>query len=205
MAANFRIVLQAFGLNQVKVIRYNSGQGQESPAGSPAEFPDQQAPAAGRLNADGPDADVRSYLGTPVFADLSLRRDGQAPLRLETVLIDVSQTKNIVTTSVQGRNGTIKEYIADGDYEITIRGALVNPLTEAYPTDLVRDLHQVLLQSDIVPVVSDYLRIFEIYSIVVTSYRFSQQEGYQNMQLFEIQAISDAPVELIDEDDVQTQ
>jgi len=200
--SNFRIILRALGLNQLKVVRYQGRIGEELPAGAASDFPTQTAEAGTRLVSDGADADVRSYLGTPVFSDIAIQRDGQTPLKLETVLIDVSQSKNIVTTAVQGRNGTIKEYIADGDYEITIRGALVNPLDENYPIDQVRDLHQVLLQSDIIDVVSDYLRIFEIYSIVVTSYRFFQQEGFQNMQLFEIQALSDAPVELISEDDV---
>lgn len=201
--SNFRIILSALGLNALRVIRYQGQIGDQSPAGSRSVFPAQSGDdAAGRLVSEGPDADVRSYLGTPVFSDIAIQQDGQTPLKLETVLIDVSQNKNIITTAVQGRNGTIKEYIADGDYDITIRGALVNPLSEAYPIDQVRDLHQVLLQSNIIDVVSDYLRIFEIYSIVVTSYRFFQQEGFQNMQLFEIQALSDAPVELISEDDV---
>jgi len=47
-------------------------------------------------------------------------------------------------------------------------------------------------------VVSDYLRIFNIYNMVVVGYSFVQQAGYQNMQMFEIAAVSDDPEELIE-------
>ena len=78
-----------------------------------------------------------SYLGTPVFSNLDFiggsykNLQGEQieyeDLRIDTVLFDVSQQKNVVTTEIQGRNGTIKEYISDGDFAINISGLIVQP------------------------------------------------------------------------------
>ena len=38
--------------------------------------------------------------------------------------------------------------------------------------------------------------IFSIDTIVVESFNFPQQEGFQNTQLFEFSAVSDNPIEL---------
>jgi hypothetical protein len=160
-------------------------------------YPEQSDAGLG-LNIAGEEA-RRSYLGTPVFSDISIPRDGRPDLLLETVLIEVSMRKYIVTTPVQGRPGTVKEYISDGDYEVRIRGVLVEPGSSQYPAQQVRDLHEVLRRSEAISVVADYLRFFDIYDLVVTSYAFGQPEGYQNTQPFELTCISDNPEELIEE------
>jgi len=87
-------------------------------------------------NSDSPIG--TSYLGTPVYARLEFSKDGienqvgspstldgregARNLILETVLITVVQSKNIIKTPIQGRNGTIKEYIGEGDYMLRING-----------------------------------------------------------------------------------
>jgi hypothetical protein len=47
-------------------------------------------------------------------------------ITVDGVQIDVivSMKKNIVMTPVQGKNGSFKEYISDGDFEVTISGRL---------------------------------------------------------------------------------
>lgn len=194
---NFRLVLGALGLQGVKPVVYNFQFGRQEPAGVDARYPEQGGDGAA-LNIAG-EAARRSFLGTPVFSDIAIKREGKPNLVLETVLIDVAMRKNIVTTTVQGRHGTVKEYVSDGDYEVRIRGILANPGTNAYPIDQVRDLHEVLKRSEAIPVVADYLRFFDIYDLVVTSYNFAQSEGFQNIQTFELSCISDNPEELIEE------
>lgn len=193
---DFNLVLRTLGLQVVKPLVYGVQIGRQAPAGVDRDYP---APdAEEQLNIAGESA-RKSYLGTPVFADVAFPREGKPDFVLETVLVDVAMRKNIITTVVQGKPGTVKEYISDGDYDVRIRGILVSQGNSQYPADQVRDLHQVLQRSEAIPVVADYLRFFDIYNLVVTGYNFSQVEGYQNIQMFEITCISDMPEELIEE------
>lgn len=192
---NFTLILRTLGLQVVKPIVYGVQIGRQEPAGVERNYPEFESEV---LNIAGEPA-RKSYLGTPVFADVAFPREGRPDLVLETVLVDVSMRKNIITTVVQGKPGSVKEYISDGDYDVRIRGILVSPGNNQYPGDQVRDLHEVLQRSEAIPVVADYLRFFDIYNLVVTGYNFNQAEGYQNIQTFEITCISDMPEELIEE------
>lgn len=198
---DFRIVLSSLGLQGLKPVVYRAFIGKQAKAGSSEKFPAQTDEyAAGNIRGDSPDIARKSWLGTPVFSDVNFPREGKENIVLDTVLVEVSQRKNIVTTAVQGRAGTIKEYISDGDYDVRLRGAIVTAGHNRYPDDRVRDLHDLLRQSEAIPVVANYLQLFDIYSLVVTDFSFSQNEGFQNVQNFEISCISDTPEELLEVD-----
>jgi len=137
-----RIGINADPRQAARAILIRSGLfGLNGPQGS--DFPDQETEEITDLSGDAPDANRTSWLGTPIFADLRFPDD---ELILESVLIEVRQTKNIQRTPVQGRNGTVKEYIADGDYDITIRGVITTPRINSYPLDEVRALVSILLR-----------------------------------------------------------
>ena len=40
--------------------------------------------------------------------------------------MEISNTRNIVKTDIQGRDGSVKEFINNGDYQISIKGILSN-------------------------------------------------------------------------------
>ena len=81
-----------------------------------------------------------SSLGTPVFSDMLLRENqDDEGIYIDTLIITINQSKNIVKTPIEGRNGTIKEFISDGDYQITITGALVGADGQ-YPINQVNEL-----------------------------------------------------------------
>ena len=171
---DINLVLDAFGLQNVGVASLAS-----TPDGQP----------------------LLSTLGTPIFSDIriSSSQDSGDEVLLTTVLIDVVQEKNIITTAVANRDYTVKEFISEGDFQITVRGALVSEDAELYPSDQVRNLFFLLKKKHSLYVVCEYLRQFNIYQFVVTHYSFPQKEGFQNMQLFELSAISDDPIDLIEE------
>lgn len=198
---NFRLVISTLGLQGLKPVVYRLQTGQQAPAGVKSDYPQAATDdQSGTIIGQSQEEARKSWLGTPVFCDVQFLREGEDPIRLETVLVDVSQRKNIVTTAVQGRNGTVKEYISDGDYDVRIRGLVVTNGSSAYPYSQVRDLHDLLARSEALDVVADYLRLFNVYKLVVTGYSFPQKEGFQNVQAFEINCISDTPEELIEEE-----
>jgi hypothetical protein len=117
-------------------------------------------------------------------------------LDLGTVLVDIQMTKTIITTPINGRNGTVKEYYSDGDYVVSLRGALVNPKGTNYPYDEFRALNDLLKAKVSLKVTSEFLGLFPIYNLAITDYTFPQEEGLSNTQLFQINALSDTPIEL---------
>ena len=148
----------------------------------------------------------KSYLGLPVFAPLTFKdgsylnpdgtRQTYRGFTLQAVLLNVSQSKNVVKTAVAGRNGTVKEYVSDGDYIINIQGVIANSIAE-YPEQDVTRLIDILKVPAAIDVVCPVLQLHGIYSIVVESYTLPSTEGKVNVQRFEIEAVSDTPVELV--------
>lgn len=139
------------------------------------------------------------------FQDLESGVIAYQPLRIDTALITVSMSKNIITTAIQGRNGTVKEYASDGDYQIDIKGVLTGSGQNEYPAIEVEALVRLLTVPEALTVTSEFLGRFGsinafapegISEIVVESFDFPQSEGFHNVQLFHIKAISDTPIEL---------
>lgn len=153
----------------------------------------------------GDDADAVSLLGTPVFDRLTFQEGSYQTLEgvtinygkldIDSVIITVSMAKNIVTTAIQGRKGTIKEFVSEGDYQISIEGVLWNKQNK-YPTEDVSILQAILNVPGAVEITSNFLNLFGIYSAVVSDYSFPQEKGNRNSQKFSISLMSDTLINL---------
>jgi len=190
------IVLKGFGIQALKRTFYST---QLS-----AEEEDENA------------ANLTSYLGTPVFSNIELipgeytdkngdtvpygeifKNSENETFRIDTVLIDVSQEKQIIKTNIQGVSGSVKEYISKGDYQIKVRGALVDENGRRYPEEQATQLKEYLEVEATIGIASRFLNdIFDVSNIVIESFTFPQVEGFQNTQFFEFSAVSDDPIEL---------
>lgn len=164
------------------------------------EYPTQAVEPSPRMSTGSREQEAMSLLGTPVWADLILKTSDADAVKIDTVLIEVSMRKNIISTVVQGRAGTIKEYVSDGDFDVKIAGALWRPKPGEYPQREVAALIDLLKKPIALKVVSPFLQFFGIYDLVVEEWSMPQKEGFSNLQFFEIAALSDAPIELIDEE-----
>lgn len=140
------------------------------------------------------------YNGVPTLTSLAFQYNGRRIELLECI-VTINQEKNIVTTPMQGRDGTIKEYISDGDYAITIDAAVCSydendwEKSKAYPIEKLQELITFLKVKDGLEVQSDFLTLFEIKSAVIKTYGMVQ-ETHSNRQSFQIQMLSDTPYEI---------
>lgn len=156
-------------------------------------------------------------LGTPVFSNLNfapITIGGQVykcPI-IDTVLFTVNQNKNIVKTMIQGGVGTVKEYIGMGDFNINIKG-IITGKNGVRPKQDILDFMKFLAYNQSLQITSDYLNkeiqyfvpnydtgsgSFEgVNELVIERYENSQEEGSYSYFKFEIDAISERPVELI--------
>ncbi len=145
------------------------------------------------------------YIGVPTLTTLAFQYKNSQMNFLECI-ITVNQEKNIVTTPMQGRDGTIKEYISDGDYSISVDAAVCSSIinqtsqndyndSHAYPLSQLEDVIKFLKIKDTLEVHSDFLTLFDIDSVVIKNYGFVQ-ETHSNRQSFNIQMLSDTAYEI---------
>lgn len=160
-------------------------------------------PLAKALDIDN--SDVYSVLGTPVIMPLLvpdfnyevIDNRGKKQIKKHThfsfsptTLIDVSMQKNIVITSVQGRSGTIKELVSNGDYVVRIRGLLVGK-GNTYPKEQLQNLVELVNLPVSFPVQNDFMTWLGVYRLVVQSFDFPSLEGFANVQPFVLNCLSD--------------
>lgn len=148
----------------------------------------------------------KSALGTPVVIDLTFesvtytdfiqnRQITTEEIRLQTVLCSVDRPSIIVKTQIQGRNGTVKEYISKDDFQISINGIIAGENGQ-YPEAAALAIQRMCEAPVPIPVVSRFLNGIGIYNIVVEGYSLPQVAGGISRQDFTITAISDEPLEL---------
>lgn len=159
-----------------------------------------------------------SALGTPIWMDLTFESfrwyekvydsDGgfeeinhMVPkIHIPCCIVEASGTKTIVKTAIQGLNirGTEKEYINHGDINISIKGAIVNDANSKYPTTEVNALYRLIAAPVSLKVNHTFLnQVLDVQSLVIEGYNFPSKQGMENVQLFELNCISDQPFELL--------
>ncbi len=152
---------------------------------------DQVTDSEGRIYT--PDSYFEGAL--PIWSPVLFQRAGdiQEDLLLDSAIINIGRSKNIVRTQVPGRSGTVKEYISDGDFEVQITGLLAQR-TFGYPKDLISLFRQYMELQQALVVISTPLNSLRIYELVVTGWQLPHTP-HLNCARYEISAISDEPFE----------
>jgi hypothetical protein len=189
-----QLILSSFGLALVKPKFYKQGQ---------------------RLNLLSVDDELRpttnkGTLGLPVFGGIVFKagsyvnnngetinygKEGAQDLLIECCLIEVGQQRQIVSTKIQGKDASVKQFISNGDYGVTIRGVLASSIPNVYPDSDMRALQTICNAEVAVSVQCPYLEdFFQIGQIVVQYANFPQLEGNITVQPFELRCLSDEPI-----------
>lgn len=150
----------------------------------------------------------KSSLGTPVQSwckflggSYSNINDGSVitipTFVLTACLISVKQSKNIVNTKINGRNGTVKTYMGMDDYSIRITGYLLGA-NGVYPAADAKLLRQICNAPVSLQISCPYLQyIFDptgkggINWVVITGSDMNQDEGQYSIQKYTIDMLSD--------------
>ncbi len=152
---------------------------------------------------------VNSILGTPIYEQITLTipavqsSGGQVTspqfsyIFPDWPLFDIAPSWTIKKENILGGNGTVKEYIQQDDFEIKIRGFLINYSSQDYPEQLVTDFWRAINCQKSIGISSKVFNILQIKNIIVKSAQLPSLEGYMNIQPFEIDCISDEAIELL--------
>lgn len=130
------------------------------------------------------------------YYDYTLKKNVEIPIvQLETVICTMEQPMTIVKTAIQGRNGTVKEYIGMDDAKITLNGVICGT-NGVYPKNDVQVLMNWAKAPTTKGIVSRWLQNLGVTNIVVESISIPQMAGGYSYQAFSINCVSDLPVEL---------
>lgn len=135
-------------------------------------------------------------LQSPAYTDDQGRKVPSQKLTLDLAIIEAENDRNIVVTKIAGRSGTVKEYMSDGDAMITIRGMLVSPYSNLPPSDLITAFQFISSVPVALSVESNFLEYLQVFSLVITKPILKQREGTRNTWDYELQCLSDTPIEL---------
>lgn len=154
---------------------------------------------------------VQSYLGTPIVQPIwfkagtyKTRHKGQLVdrnisqdyLLPGATIADFNRGKEIVKTKVQGRTGTIKEYISHSDYQVGIRGVIASEDGQSYPEQDVNRIKAFEEITDAIRVQGGLFDLLGIYNIVIVGIRWLDAPGFPGIQPFTMECISDEPAEI---------
>lgn len=144
---------------------------------------------------------AKSVLGTPIYEQINLSYVDEKSKK--TIidytfpgwpLVSFSGGNEIIKTFIKGKpGGTVKEFIYEDDYSVTIRGFLINEQEQSFPEADFQELAQICKCRLPLTVTSQVFNLLDIHALIIERYRFPEVEGYPNMQPFELECLSDAP------------
>ena len=112
------------------------------------------------------------------------------------VLIEAARSKVIEITTIEGKNGSIKEFASLGHYDISVKGMLVGD-DGNYPSQQVRKLARLDSRPVAINVTNDLLDYIGVKKLIIKRINWRSMQGYENLQAFELECISDEDVELV--------
>lgn len=137
---------------------------------------------------------VTDYIKFEITDDFMAEVDSyQQPSMVEFIdphaVMSISQKKNILMTTVQGRDRTRKEFISSGDYLVTINGLVTGKNSNLYPYTEVKNLRRILEHKDVIPCYSPFLSTFGINGLLILDFDFTQAKGFHGSQPYSIRAV----------------
>lgn len=117
---------------------------------------------------------------------------------IDYAMVSVVCKKNIVSTPLIGRKGTVKELISEDDYQISIKGAVIGDDYQ-FPEeklDRIKELYSVNEAVELKCALTDVF-LSEGDKVVITDISFPQSMQTEHTQVVEMQCITDRAFELI--------
>lgn len=198
-----KTVLEQQKSNQVQLIRNRESQMKEW----------------GRITADGGHTIIaKDKYGNAVPESFMLFYDGDTDILVEDVkivgdkqvkdsyttkticFIDINpdvaiqSSKNIVMTTVQGRDYTRKELVSGGDLNFTVTGEIVSNEEGVYPENDVKKFIQIMQYGGVVNVNHFQFKQFNVDKIIIKDFNMQNQE-FKNIQPYTFTCVAVEPDE----------
>lgn len=110
--------------------------------------------------------------------------------------VTVQSSKNLITTTVQGRNFTRKELISGGDITFSVSGNITLDKPGVYPKNDVKKFIQIMQYGGIVKVHHFKFGAFNIEQILIKDFQLGQSDC-KNMQPYSFTCVAVEPSEAV--------
>ncbi len=118
-------------------------------------------------------------------------------------VIAINSRKTIVETALTERRGTVKELINVQDYDIVIKGFIINA-THEFPEQMVTRLRTIYEQNEPLSIKCPLTDIFLVRpdrkgsdKVVIKELKFPAVTGIKNVRPYELHLVSDEPFNLV--------
>lgn len=144
--------------------------------------------------------DKTFFNGVPIFQPMFFEADekGEEDLHLQSAILDLNRSKNIVKSIVQGRDSSVKEFINNGDWVINVSGILCDKGWK-YPIEKTVEFNRWMEKNKTLKVVHEILNGLGIYDIVIEDYNLPKTP-HLNCQPYSFIASNDIPLPLLIDD-----
>lgn len=121
---------------------------------------------------------------------------------IDCAMVSITGKKNIVSTQMIGRKGTVKELINEDDYQISITGIVIGE-NQQFPEeklDKIKELYSINEAIELKCALTDIFLSEENQmcdKVVITDISFPQSQQTEYTQIIEMQCITDRAFELI--------
>lgn len=116
--------------------------------------------------------------------------------------VTVSSKKNVVLTTVQGRDFTRKELVSAGDYQINIEGKITSKYPDVYPEAEVLKFLRLMHYKGVLQCEQTILDLYKIENLIILSYCLHPSEC-RNVQPYTLSCVAVEPSEAIERKYVQ--
>lgn len=103
--------------------------------------------------------------------------------------VSLSSSKNLILTTVQGRDFTRKELIGNGDLNFNVNGAIVSDIPGQYPAMAVERLVKIAQHKGIVNVHHFVFNQLNVHKIIIKDFSLGTQE-YKNIQPYSFSCVA---------------
>ena len=139
-----------------------------------------------------------------VLTELTFQNEAGETLTVNDAVVTVTKKYNVVSTSVVGLNGSIKEYVSESDADVSINVGIVavdaaGNIVDEYPEEGLRTLRKFIDTNKSVKVASTFLDIWGISMLAISELSVSQ-ETESNVQRVSIKASSDRDYQIVSEE-----
>lgn len=118
-------------------------------------------------------------------------------LAIDAYNIDTDTTKNIVENSFIGKDGTVKEYISNGDLQASITIVLMSGEINKYPEEDFRILMDVLRYEGTIRMQSKFFDRMGVYDFAVKGYSLSAEQYEQQTITFTVSEDKSIEIEIL--------
>lgn len=130
------------------------------------------------------------------YMPVSFKANGRT-VEFPYAVLSISQKKNIVSTQLQGRVGTVKELISIGDADIDLTGMLVDDFGNYPEHDVtaIKQLFEINKSIEIICPLTDII-LGTGTEVVIESVSYPSLGGVEDAQVVKMKLITDKPFEL---------